>query len=105
LFSNNVNTSYLINIVHLLELRNCSGNNVNTSYLINIVNLLELHNCSGNNVNTSYLINIVNLLELHHCSLMYKMHGKTHIKIHLTYLPKLCLNPAVYTAAVTQRFF
>ena len=34
----------------------------------------------GNIVSTSYLINIVHLLVLHHCSLMYKMHGKTHIK-------------------------
>jgi hypothetical protein len=35
----------------------------------------------GNIVNTSYLLNIVQLLVLHHCSLIYKMHGETHIKI------------------------
>ena len=35
----------------------------------------------GKIVNTLYLINIVHLLVLRHCSLMYKMHGKTHVKI------------------------
>jgi uncharacterized membrane protein len=34
----------------------------------------------GNIVNTLYLINIVHLLELRHCTVIYKMHGKTHVK-------------------------
>jgi hypothetical protein len=39
----------------------------------------------SNTVNASFLINIVHLLVLLHCSLMYKMHGKTHVKFFLLF--------------------
>ena len=42
--------------------------------------------CSGRDIQATYVnmlysINIVHLLVVHRCSLMYEMHGKTHIKL------------------------